>query len=342
VAFRIVRQSMLAIATRLWRISIASGGILMVVATHNAPAADALQVLTYPTAPIKIVVPWPVHGGADQIARLVATRLDGAFRQRVTVENRPGAGAIVGTDAVSKATPDGHTLLVGATDTHIVTPLLLGSRVPFRGIADFEPVALLAYSSMALAVRPSISAFSVDDLVKLARNASGSSLRFATSGVGTRGHLLTALLRQRAGVEFAEHDYLGSNAAAIAVAGGQADAVFTSYASMASSIQSGKLRLLAVASRHARGSAPSLGDWLADFQFDLYFGLFAPKGTPREIVDRLNLHVGRALDDPKTRRRLLVLGFEPELGSPAAFARLLEVDALRWGRALANVRIPVE
>jgi len=324
------------------RVLIAGGAVMLLVAGANVSAADALQVLSYPTAPVKIVVPWPVQGGADQIGRLIAKYLDATFRQRVTVENRPGGGAVVGTDAVSKAAPDGHTLLVGATDTHIVAPLLPGARIPFRGIADFEPVALLAYSSIALAVHPSVNAYSVDDLVRLARASPGSPLRFATSGAGTRGYLLTALLKQRAGLEFAEYDYAGANAAAFAVAGGQADAVFSSYAGMASPIQSGKLRLLAVASRHSRPGAPALGEWLADFQLDLYFGLFAPKGTPREIVDRLNQHVHRALEQPGTRKRLLSLGLEPELGSPAAFVRLLEIDAVRWARALAGAKVVLE
>jgi len=307
----------------------------------SAQPGDPLDILAYPTAAIRILVPWPPNGAADQLARFVSSRLEASIKQRVIVENRPGRAAIAGTEAASKARPDGHVLLIGASDTHVINPILYGSGLTYRGIEDFEPVALLAHAPMALAVRPVLPARSTAELVALARSGP-APLRMATTGPGSRGHLLTALLRERTGIEFIEIPIAGSAGAVNAVASGDADAVFASYASMATLVNTGKLRLIAVASRLPDRGAPALGEMLADYQLDLYYGMFAPKGTPREIVDRLNLHLGKILEKSEARRYLTARGLEPDVGTPADFGRRLQADALRWRIALDGVKVTAE
>lgn len=316
--------------------------LLLCVWSATASAADtpvdALQIMSYPNKPVRIVVAWPPQGGADYLARFLADQLRTSLRQRIIVENRAGAGGNVGAEHVARSPADGYTLLVSPGDTHVLNPILYGGQMSFQGIEDFEPVALIAYSDLALVTHPSINVPSVTELVALARARPGQ-LRFATPGPGTRGHLLTGLLEQRAEVNLDTVHYPGSAAAANAVTSGVNHALFGSYSSLAAHIKAKNLRLVATSGRrHAPHAAL---DVLAPFELELYYGLFVPKGTPRDIVERLNLHVSRAVDTPRARTRLAELGFYPEPGSADAFARTLAVDRVRWSRALASVKLAV-
>jgi len=300
-------------------------------------ANDPIAQLAYPSRPIHLIVPWPPQGGADLLARLLADRLSVSLRQRVTVENRPGGGGNSGAEFVAKSRPDGYVLLVSAGDTHVINPVIYGTQMPFKGISAFAPIALLAYSDFALAVNPTVNLASVEELI--ARAKRDSNVRMASSGPGTRGHLLALMLQQRAAVDIQVITHSGSAAAAIAVAGGSADAVFSSYSAMAAQVKAGKLKLVAVSSRRQGSGLPAFGALLSEFELELYFGLFAPKGTPREIVQRLNLHANRALEARSARTTLLAMGFEPEPASADAFQRQLAVDSVRWPRALAGMRL---
>lgn len=308
------------------------------VSAGAAARLDPVEVLTYPNRPIRVIVPSPPQGGADLLARALVDPLRESLRQRIIVENRVGAGGNAGAAVVAASPADGHMLLVSASDTHVINPILYGAKMAFRGIDDFEPIALLAYSDLALAVHPSVSAVSVTDLVAMARAKPGQ-LRVATSGASSRGHLLALIFEKREAIEIRLVPFTGSAPAAKAVAGGLAEAVFGSYSSMAAYVRANKLRLLAISNRRGETSMPVLDQSFASFELELYYGLLAPKNTPREIIERVNLHVNRALELPRIQARLSSMGLDPDPGSAESLGRKMRVDSVRWTHTLAGFTI---
>jgi tripartite-type tricarboxylate transporter receptor subunit TctC len=323
---------------RVVLIVLAGCGLWCFAANVLAGAAahlDPVDVVTYPNRAIRVVVPWPPEGGADLLTRTLVEPLRVSLRQRISVDNRAGDNGNVGAALVANSPPDGYTLLVCAGDTLVINPVLYGAKTPFRGLDDFEPVALLAYSDLALAVHPSLRAHSIADLIAGAKSGS-RSVRVATSGSASRGHLLSLILERREAVDLRLVPYPGAAAAAKAAAGGETDAVFASYSSMAAFVTANKLRMLAVTARRGEVLAPDLAQAFFRFELELYYGLFVPRNTPREIVERINLHVNRAFEKAPLQERLAALGFDLEPDSAAAFARRMQVDRVRWARALVG------
>jgi tripartite-type tricarboxylate transporter receptor subunit TctC len=311
--------------------------VIVAEAFAASPAVPILEIVSYPNRPVRIVVPWPAAGAADVLARTLAEPLEDHFRQRVSVENRPGAGGNVGSELVAKSAPDGYTLLVGAMDTHVINPVLYGARMPFRGLDDFQPVSLVAYATVVLAIQSSLPARSVTELIALAKARPGQ-LRFATAGEGSNSHLLMAMFGKRAGIAFADVPYKGSAAAVADVAAGNVDLVFNAYTAVEPFERSGKLRVLAVTAQRASSplpAVPPLSETLPGFELVLYYGLFAPRGTHRDIVDRLNLRANAALQSPVVRARLAAQGLEPARVSAAEFENILRADSVKWAREVA-------
>lgn len=311
---------------------------------YAAGAPDIVDVATYPSKPIRMVVPWPAGGAADTLARTLAEYFQDVMKQRVIVENRPGGAGTTGTALVVKAAPDGYTLLVGAMDTHVINPTLYGKRVPFNGIDDFQPIDLLAYATIVLAVHPSVPARSVSELIALAKARAGQ-LRFNSAGEGSNTHLLTILLERGAAIRTLQIPHRGSVAAANDVAGGNADALFSSWAVIEPLARAGKLRPLAVTTRDKAPSLPNLptlADTVPDLNLGIYYGLFAPRGTPSEIVQRLNRHSNAGLQQAGVRARLLEQGLESQRSTPEQFEKQLRDDYAYWAARLPQLQLDFE
>ncbi|MGH8619671.1 MAG: Bug family tripartite tricarboxylate transporter substrate binding protein, partial [Burkholderiales bacterium] len=238
----------------------------------------------------------------------------------------------------------GYTLLVGAMDTHVINPTLYGKRVPFHGIDDFQPVDMLAYAAVVLAVHPGVPAQNVAELIALAKGRPGQ-LRFTNAGAGSNSHLLTVLLERRTGIDTQRIPHRGSAAAVSEVAGGNADVVFSAWTVIEPYVRSGRLRPLAVTTRDKAASLPALptvAETVPGFDLGIYYGLFAARGTPREIVERLNFHANALIDRPAVRARLLEQGLEPVRRTPEQFEKQLRDDYARWSKLIPELNIEPE
>lgn len=311
---------------------ILQGAALFVVAV----AASWASAQTYPSRPIRLVVPFPAGGTTDILAREVGQRLTLSFGQSVVIDNRPGAGGNIGSDLVAKSAPDGYTLLMGTVGTHAINPSLY-ARMPYDNVKDFAPVILVASVPNVLEVTPSLPVNSVRELIKLAKEKPGQ-INFASSGSGTSIHLSGELFKTMAGVDMTHIPYKGSAPAITDLIGGQVQVMFDNLPSSLPQIKAGKLRALAVTSVQR---APALPDvptiaesGLPGFEATSWFGVLAPAGTPPAIIARLNADLGQWLQSPDAREKLLAQGALAAGGSPEAFAAHIRAETEKWARVV--------
>lgn len=311
---------------------ILQGAALFVVAV----AASWASAQTYPSRPIRLVVPFPAGGTTDILAREVGQRLTLSFGQSVVIDNRPGAGGNIGSDLVAKSAPDGYTLLMGTVGTHAINPSLY-ARMPYDNVKDFAPVILVASVPNVLEVTPSLPVNSVRELIKLAKEKPGQ-INFASSGSGTSIHLSGELFKTMAGVDMTHIPYKGSAPAITDLIGGQVQVMFDNLPSSLPQIKAGKLRALAVTSVQR---APALPDvptiaesGLPGFEASSWFGVLAPAGTPPAIIARLNADLGQWLQSPDAREKLLAQGALAAGGSPEAFAAHIRAETEKWARVV--------
>ena len=310
--------------------------LLAVLLLGGAAAAFA----QYPSKPVRIILPYAAGGGADQLTRALAQELSELWKQPVVTDNRPGAGATIGTDMVAKAAPDGHTLLVTAA-TMAVSPAAY-PKLPYDVLKDFAPITLLAQSPYVLAVNPSVPANSVADLLRLSRS-SPQKLNYASPGNGTLSHLAFELLRSRSGLQATVVPYKGSNPALLDALSGQVDFILDTPAAVGQHVKANKLRALAVSSAQRAASMPGVPT-LAEagvpgFDVTVWFGLLAPAGTPPEIIQKLHADVGKVLATPALAERLNAAGLEVTTSRPAEFATLLRTEVGRWGEIVKQANI---
>jgi tripartite-type tricarboxylate transporter receptor subunit TctC len=297
---------------------------------------------TYPTRPITFVVAYPAGGATDVIARSVAQRLSAQWGRSIVIDNKGGASTQIGAAYVAKSTPDGYTLL--ATDqTTFINPYLY-SKLPYDTAEDFVPVTGLGVIHQALAVRPSFSARTVADLIASAKKAPGE-LNYATLGIGSSSHMSMEMLQSLAGVKLTPVHYKGSTAALTDVIGGHLPMVFLSMTLTAQPSKAGQLRLLGVGATRRLAQFPDLptvAETLPGYEAAVWFGLFAPRGTPQEIVTRLNGEIQGILADPGFHEAFLGPNFyEPIIGSPEEFARYVRADAMKWGKILQGAKLSI-
>ena len=288
---------------------------------------------TYPTKPIRLVVPFPAGGTTDILAREVGQTLSASLGQPVVIDNRPGAAGNIGSELVAKSAPDGYTLLMGTVGTHAINPSLY-ARLPYDHVADFAPVILVARVPNVLEVTPSLPVYSVADLIKLAKQSPGR-INFASSGSGTSIHLSGELFKTMAGVDMTHVPYKGSAPALTDLIGGQVQVMFDNLPSSLPQIKAGKLRAIAVTSTQR---APALPDvptiaesGLPGFEATSWFGVVAPAGTPPAIVARLNADVNQWLQTPDAREKLLAQGAAAAGGSPEQFAAYIRAETEKSG-----------
>jgi tripartite-type tricarboxylate transporter receptor subunit TctC len=313
--------------------------LALLFALLGAFAAHA-QSPRWPERPVRVVVPFAPGGGTDILARLIASRFAEEFGQQFVVDNRAGAGGIVGSEIVARANPDGYTLCLVSTSYSANPALYKLSFDPVKGIA---PISLVAAGPLILVVNPSVPARSLKEFVALARAKPGS-LNFGSSGAGGSIHLAFELFRQMSGADMVHVPYKGTGPALADLIGGQIQFMFASAPSAIPQIKSGKLRALAVTTEKRAPSMPdlpSVSEAVPGFQYSSWYGLWTAAGTPEAIVSRLNAALARTLTRSDVVERLRADGVEPAHSTPADFSRLLSREIATWIKVVkaGNIRI---
>ena len=303
-----------------------------------APAPATAQ--TYPNKPIRVIHPFAPGGSADLLARVLNQKLTDHLGQQVIVENRPGAGGNVGTEAVAKAAPDGYTLGVAYNGTMAINPALY-PNLPFDPVRDFAPISLLASSQLALVLHPSVNASSVAELVALSK-ARGTPLSYGSGGAGTGPHLAAELFKAMTGANLLHVPYKSSGQALIDVIGGHLQLGFLPVINAVPHVKSGKLRQLGVT---GPGQLAAVPDWqpiarvLPGYGYTSWFGLMAPARTPPEIIERLNRAVQLAIKVPDVAERFSGEGLELVTSTPAEFASFITAELRKWDKVVKDAGI---
>ncbi len=292
------------------------------------------QAPAFPSKPLRVVVGFAPGGPNDLIARALAARLTDALGQPVTVDNRTGAAGNIAAEAVARAAPDGHTLMLGSTGTNAVNPTLY-SKLPFDLVKDLAPVTLVANAPSALAVHPKVAARNVRELIALARAQPGR-LSYASSGSGSSLHLAAELFKQMAGVDILHIPYKGAALAVTDLLSGQVDMSFAPVTNVVPHAKAGRLHLLGLTGTQRSGYAPDLptiaDSGLPGFDVTTWYGIFAPAGTPEAVLARLHSEIGRAMQTPQVREQLGGLGIDVVTSaSPAAFGAYRAAEVEKWG-----------
>jgi len=303
---------------------------LVVIGLAMAGLATAQK---YPAKPITVIVPQAAGGANDTIARVVAQKLSEQLGQSVVIENRVGAGGNVGTAAAAKARPDGYTVMITADSAQVINPFLYQST-GFDPVKDFEPVAPLARAGYVLVANPAFPANNVSELIALAKAAPGK-YAIASAGNGTLNHLIAEMLQKAADIKLVHVPYRGAAAAATDVVGGQVPLSVQSMPSSIGFIRAGKLKVLGVVNERrlpALPDSPTIGETIRGFGATPWYGMFAPAGTPKEIIRLLQDEVAKALDSAEAKDKLAVVGCEPYKGTSEQLATLVKDDLVRWSR----------
>jgi tripartite-type tricarboxylate transporter receptor subunit TctC len=298
----------------------------------------------FPSRPIRVVVPFPAGGGSDLLGRLVAQTLTDGFKQQAVVENRGGAGGRVGTELVAKAAADGYTLLVTGSGAIVIAPAL-HEKLSYNVQKDFDPVTLVASSSYVLVMHPAVPVKTLKQLIALSRLKPGV-LNYASSGLGTPGHLAAELFRSMARVKIAHVSYKGTAPGLLSVITGETDLMFSNFLPAVAPLRSGRLRAIAVTSAHRCPIFPNVPtvaeSGLPGFETVTHYGVLAPAGMRREIVESLNSTLVKGLHAGDTRKRLEADGSELHTSTPEEFARLIRTETAKWSTVIKAAGIKPE
>jgi len=312
--------------------------ILLMSVSAWAPAQ------TWPTKPIKLVVPFPPGGGNDALGRLIGQKLGEALGQPVVVDNRPGAGATIGTDVVAKSPADGYTILLSSITTHALAPALY-PKLGYDPIRDFTPISVIAIAPTVIVVGPHVKASNLAGLISLAKTSPGK-LTFASGGNGSAPHIAGELFKAVAGVDLLHIPFRGGGPASLAIMAGDVDMMFDTTASAMPHVKSGKLVALALATRARSPDYPGLPTFIESgvngYEFDSWYSLHAPAGTPRPIVERLRTEVATILKNPEILARLKALGADPSGMSGDAFAEFQRAELTKYTRLIKAANIKLE
>jgi tripartite-type tricarboxylate transporter receptor subunit TctC len=316
-------------------------GVLFLLCAFTFSAACAQP---YPVKPVRLVVTYTAGGPADIAARALAQKLAEMWGQQVVVDNRAGAGGIIGTELVAKAAPDGYTLLHGTAAGLIINPLLV-KKLSYDTFRDFAPVSMVVIVPQLLVTHPALPATTLKELIALAKARPGA-LNYASVGIGSPNHLGMELLKSMAGVDMVHVPYKGATPAMADLIAGQVQLAFNGMASVLPQIASGKLKAIAIGSARRSPAAPDVPTvaeaGLPGFEYVAWNGNFAPAGTPTALVNRLSADIRKALAAPDVVQRLASLGSEPGGNTPAEFAAYVKADHARWARVVQTVGLKAE
>jgi tripartite-type tricarboxylate transporter receptor subunit TctC len=306
-------------------------------------ASGHARAQSFPSKPVRIVVPYPPGGGADTTARLIGPKLQEALGDTVVVDNRPGAGGMIGDDTVAKAPPDGHTLLIGAF-AHAVNPALY-PKMPFKTPDDFAPISLLVTVPELLVVTPSFPAKSVAELVAMAKAEPGKLL-YASSGNGTAQHLAAELFRLRTGIDIGHVPYKGGSLAVADVAAGHVPFYFGNMTAALPQARAGRVRALAVTSAERSAAAPDVPTiaeaGVKDCEISEWNGLLAPAGTPPAVIARLHEEMAKIMRMPDIREKFADLGATPIGSTPQELAAFIRAEMTKWAEVVKAANIKIE
>ncbi|QND71495.1 Bug family tripartite tricarboxylate transporter substrate binding protein [Tardiphaga robiniae] len=308
-----------------------------------AGSAETAFAQSWPNRPIRMVVPYTPGGYTDLMARLVSEKMSAALGQPIVIENKPGANAAIGTDAVAKAAPDGYTFgtVIAA---HSVNPTL-NPKLPYDAMKDFTYVSLTSVAPLILIATPSLPAKDMKEFIALAKAKPGS-LNFASSGIGSAAHLTMEMLKSREGINLQHIPYKGTSGALQDTVGGQINVMFDVIGPLMSQVKSGNAKALAVAAKErvpAAGDVPTMAEaGVPDFVSGTWSGIIAPAGTPKEIVDRVAAEAKKALTDPELKKKLDDQGIVPMGTTPDEFRAFVTDEIARWKKVITDAGIKME
>jgi len=317
---------------------LAAMAAMVLGATMTTTPAVATEAANWPTQPVKLIVPFAPGGTSDVLAREIAAHLQVALKQTVVVDNKAGAGGVLGADSVAKAAPDGYTVLLGTIATHAINPALM-PRMPYKADRDFAPVILLGKISNVLLIGPGAQARTVKDIVAAAKAKPGD-ITFASAGQGTSQHLSGEVFRLMTGADLTHVPYKGSAPAIQDVMGGQVPMSFETVTVALPQIKAGKVKAVAVTS--ARRSAqlpdvPTLAEaGVPGFDVSSWQALYLPAGTPPAIVAKLNAEVQKIVAQPEVKARMESLGLEYAPNTPAQFTEFQKAEQARWAKVIKD------
>ena len=306
-----------------------SAGVLLALLALMPAGATAQE---YPVKPIRVIVAFPPGGTSDIVARIVALKLTEAFGQQSFVDNRPGAGGNIGNEIAARATPDGYTLIVGHIGTLAVNPTLY-TKLPYDPVRDFQPITMIAKSPSIMVVHPSLPVKTAREYIALAKAKPGA-LAYGSPGSGSAGHLLMSYFSMMAKVDLLHVPYKGTGPALVDLIAGQISTVFTGTAGILPHVQSGRLRVIGASSAKRIDVLPDVPtiaeSGLPGFEVTQWWGVLAPTGTPRPVVNRINAAFAKALGSDDLKKRLAADGAEPAGSTPEEFQAFIKSEIARW------------
>jgi tripartite-type tricarboxylate transporter receptor subunit TctC len=299
---------------------------------------------SYPAKPVRLIVPYPPGGGNDTLGRIFAAKLGERMGQPFVVENRPGAGAMIGTEAAARSAPDGYTILLSSIATHALSPNLY-TRVPYHPVKDFAPITLLGIAPTVLVINPDVPAKSVQELITLAKSKPGA-LAYASGGNGTPPHINAEVFKSVAGVDLLHVAYKGGGPALTDLIAGRVQVMLDTAASAMPHVRAGKLRALALSAPKRSAEYPDLPTFaeagLPAYDTNAWYSMHAPAGTPPEVVRRLNGELVAILKDPDILARFRQLSTEPVGSSPEEFAAFVSAELEKYARVIKAAGIKLE
>jgi tripartite-type tricarboxylate transporter receptor subunit TctC len=317
--------------------------MLLALGLASTAALTPALAQGYPGKPVRIVVPFAAGGPADVYARFMAQRLQDALGQTFVVDNRPGAGSVIGTDAVAKSSPDGYTLLL-MSNAHTVNESLIANK-PFQLMRDFVAVAPINYSDLVLVATPALPDSTLKALIADAKARPGK-LNYASSGPGTPYHMAGELFKSMAGVYLVHIPYRGSSGARTDVIGGQVDVMFDAVTTMVEQVKAGKVKALATTGKQRSEVLPDVPTLheagVPGYEATIWLGLMAPRGTPKAVVDKLNEAVSKITGQPEIKQLWGKQGATPMVMSPEAFDKYTREDIAKWAGVIKTAHITVD
>jgi tripartite-type tricarboxylate transporter receptor subunit TctC len=297
----------------------------------------------YPTKPVRIIVPFAVGGPADIYARFVGAKLSETMGQPFVVENRPGAGSVVGTDAVAKSAPDGYTLLM-MSNTHTVNETLIPKK-PFELMKDLAPISGVNYSDILMVIHPSVGANNLQEFIALAKSQPGK-LNYASSGPGTPYHMAGELFKSMAGVDIVHVPHKGSDGARVSILSGQVQMMFDAITTMAANARAGKVKALASTGKNRSAVTPDVPTLdeagVPGYETTIWLGLMAPAGTPRPLLERLSQEVNRVVSAPEIKEAWAKQGAAPMGMTVDQFGSFIRADIVKWSKLVKSTGMKVD
>lgn len=307
-------------------------------------AATGAAAQSYPARPVRLVVPFPAGGATDVLARAISQYAQEKLGQTIVIDNKPGAGGTIGSDIVAKAEPDGYTLLIATGSTHSIGPLV-NPKTPYNVERDFVPIVDVATTTTVMMVSKTVPANNLQEFIKVAKSQPGK-LNFGSSGNGTNSHLAGELFKAQAGVFMTHIPYRGTGLVFNDMVSGQVHMLMDNVVTAMPHIKEGRLRILGVTSLKRLPFLPDVPtlheQGLKNFDVSNWFGLYAPRGTPAEVVNKVNAAYNAALKDPELQKKMAVLGAVPTGGTPQQMATIVSSETNKWKRLITERKLQVQ